>query len=142
MITKISTQSYDFKWNEFYVFEFHDNFAIELNITSKLKRQLRINKVNYHEKSHHNHEQCSLRQNSQLNLIIVMNDAHFVKIHNWIWRQMKHLFVSNLLLNLTSNETFFCLEFAFELDVKWNIFLSRLCLYRCSYSSHSKYEIE
>ena len=142
MITQIFIQSYDFKWNEFYVFEFHDNFAIELNIASEFKRQFRINKVNYHEKFHYSHEQCSFRQNSQLSFIIIMNDVHFVKIHNWIWRQMKHLLVSSLFLNLTSDETFSCFEFAFELDVKWNILLFRICLYRCSYSFHIKYEIE
>ena len=136
MITKISTQSYDFKWDEFYVFEFHDNLAIELNIASEFRRQFRINKVNYHERFHHSHEQCSFRQDSQLSLIIVMNDAHFVKIHNWTWRQMRHSLVSSLFLNLTSDETFSCLEFAFELDVRWNILLSRTCFWTWRQMKH------
>ena len=50
---------------------------------------------------------------------------------------MEHFLASSLLLNLTSDETFSCLEFAFELDVKWNIFLLRVCFWIWRQMRHS-----
>ena len=38
--------------------------------------------------------------------IVVMDDAHFVEIHNWTWHQMKHLIDSSLMICFVTHSDF------------------------------------